>query len=61
MNWYDDPLINESELAEQLNMSPQLFYMKKNNRNRNKFSAEEIKEQNIIKKRLKHKLDENSI
>lgn len=41
MNWLNNKIINKSEVARQLGISPILFRMKLKNINRNKFTPEE--------------------
>lgn len=54
--WLDNPLINNSEIARALNISPDLFYKKKKNIQRNRFTEEEIKRLDKIRKQLREDL-----
>ena len=38
----EDKLFNDSEVARRLSLTPQAFYVKKNKKNRNKFSELEL-------------------
>lgn len=54
MNWINDKIINKSEVARQLGISPGLFRMKLNNINRNRFTRIEIIKLRYIKMSLRN-------
>lgn len=52
LTWLDSDYFNQSAFARALNISPQLFGMKKKGVNRNKFTDEELRKLEQIKNTL---------